>query len=296
MLATEHSFPSILNCMDFYSKYRLEKENYVQIFKVPLKFPIVNKQYIIDQFDSACEDIVLNKKLRIRVAILDHISCTTAVLYPINEIISVIRKWSKISNDETFIIIEGAQSLGQIEIKIKDIDCDFYVSNLSKWFFAPRGCALLYFRDFKMTKLLNPNIIGLGYGKESDINFFWRGIRDNTSWFFVEDSINYFECYFGGLKAIHEYTSKLLSEAVKLLVDGWKTSIMSIASELQAPYMRVIKMPKLKNFSLENQETDGLGFKTLLKHIFDNYKISGVFVSINGQFCCRISCYVYSCI
>ena len=56
------------------------------------------------------------------------------------------------------------------------------------------------------------------------------------------------------------------------------------------------KEPKLKNFSLENQETDGLGFKTLLKHIFDNYKISGVFVSINGQFCCRISCYVYSCI
>lgn len=296
ILALDHSFPSILNSIDFYSKYRLEKDNYIQVFKVPILFPINDKQYIVNQFDMICENIVKNKNLRIRLAILDHISCSTAVIYPLNEIISVIRKWSKLSNDETYIIIEGAQSMGQIEIKINDIDCDFYVSNLSKWFLTPRGCAFLYFRDPKMSKILSPNIIGLGYGKDSHINYFWRGIRDNTSWFFIEDSIRYFEVYFGGLKSINEYTSKLLDEAVKLLVDGWNTSELSIPHELKAPYMRVIKMPKLRNFSLENQETDGLGFKTLLKHVFDNYKVSGVFSLINGEFCCRISCFLHSCI
>ena len=86
--------------------YRLEEENQVNVFKVPCIFPLLSKEKIIKDFDQICHTIVEEKKLRLRLAVIDHISSATAILFPIKELIEVVRKWTNYST-ETLILIDG---------------------------------------------------------------------------------------------------------------------------------------------------------------------------------------------
>lgn len=78
----------------------------VNIFKVPCEFPILNKEKIIQDFDQICDLIINEKKLRLRLAVIDHISSATAILFPVKELICLIRKWTNYNN-ETLILIDG---------------------------------------------------------------------------------------------------------------------------------------------------------------------------------------------
>ena len=42
------------------------------------------------------------------------------------------------------MIIDGAHVIGHINLDIKKIGCDFYMSNIHKWGFCPRSAAILY--------------------------------------------------------------------------------------------------------------------------------------------------------
>lgn len=99
----------------------------------------------MEYFEKACEKIINEKKLRIRLVVIDHISSATAILYPVGEISQTIRKWSK----DCIILIDGAHCVGQVELDFDAIGCDFYVSNLHKWLFAPRSCSFIYTSDAK---------------------------------------------------------------------------------------------------------------------------------------------------
>jgi len=236
------------------------------------------------------------KNLKLRLIILDHIASASATLYPIKEIIAVIRKWDQISNNKSLILIDGAHSIGQIQIDLNDLDCDYYVSNLHKWFFAPRGCAFLYFRDIKQTHKLQPNIISHDYYKAATINFFQRGTRDNTRWFVIKDCIRLFEDNFGGLETITSYVTPILEEAVGLLVKGWKTSQLGIPKELEAPFMRIVALPKLKGYSDNSMAEAEQASLNLVKDLFEKYQVDGQIPIINGKLQCRISCSVYNTI
>jgi isopenicillin-N epimerase len=59
-----------------------------------------------------------------------------------------------------------------VKIDLDQLDCDFYVSNLHKWFCAPKGCCFLYLKDKKRLEIgLEPNFISHGYKKDMSYNF-----------------------------------------------------------------------------------------------------------------------------
>ena len=72
-----------------------------------------------------------------------------------------------------FILLLGAHAIGQTEIDLNAFDCDYYVSNLHKWFCAPKGCSFLYLKDKERLEInLEPNYISHGYKKDLSYNFF----------------------------------------------------------------------------------------------------------------------------
>jgi aspartate aminotransferase-like enzyme len=137
-----------------------------------------------------CEEIVSVKGLRLRCALVDHISSASATLFPVKEIVEIIRKWSP----ETLVMIDGAHAIGQIELDLVGLDCDYYISNLHKWFLAPRGCSFLYLKDVdRLEKNLQPNYISHGYDRDLNYNFYRRGTADKSSFFCVRECVQFYE-------------------------------------------------------------------------------------------------------
>ena len=51
--------------------------------------------------------------------------------------------------------IDGAHAPGQIDLYLDDLGADFYVGNLHKWAYAPRGAAIVWTHP-KFHKILEP--------------------------------------------------------------------------------------------------------------------------------------------
>ena len=47
---------------------------------------------------------------------------------------------------------------------------------------------------------------------------------------------------------ITQYVSDLLDEGVAMLCSAWGTTLPEIATELQAPFMKLIKLPEMPNY------------------------------------------------
>lgn len=290
ILFTNLTYGAIQNTIDYVSNYRFDDQNRVQKIQLNIKFPILTTADLVQQFDDLCKEIIQNKNLKLKLVVLDQISSGVPILFPLKEICQVIRNWSTQSNSDTIILIDGAHGIGHLELNLSNLDCDFYVSNLHKWFLAPRGCTFLYFKDkIKAQKYLEPNYISAGYQNKPDVsyNYFARGTKDNTSWYCIQECINFHVQVLGGYQKIYRYNTDLLDKAVDMLVINWKTSKFNLAKELEAPFMRLVKLPKMKNYSF----ADGA---KLMKDVLQIYKIVSVFVNIQGELYCRLSCYVYN--
>jgi len=84
-----------------------------------------------------------------------HVSCQTGVRLPAKEICEVGRKAG------AYILIDGAQTVGDIEVKVRDYDCDFYVANGHKWLCGPKGTSFLYVNPDSAIQL-SPTFLAFG--------------------------------------------------------------------------------------------------------------------------------------
>ncbi|MEE2993244.1 MAG: aminotransferase class V-fold PLP-dependent enzyme [Gemmatimonadota bacterium] len=114
------------------------------IRKVDLHDPPEDEDEIVNLFETAIRP-------ETRVLSFCHITCTTAWRLPIKKLCKMARKHGLIT------VVDGAQSIGMVEVNVKDMGCDFFVSSTHKWLFAPKGSGMLYIDDAA------ENLIGLGY-------------------------------------------------------------------------------------------------------------------------------------
>lgn len=110
ILATTYTYKAIMNAIHFTSKYRLDEKNKIKVFVVDVKFPIKNVTELLNVFENKITEIVIEKKLRLRLAVIDSISCPTGMRYPVDDINRIIRKLSR----ESIILVDGAHDLGLI--------------------------------------------------------------------------------------------------------------------------------------------------------------------------------------
>lgn len=294
ILITDYTYKAIENSVDYIAKYRFAKGNEVQVFKVPCVFPIKSKEEIISEFDKLCDHIINKQKLCLRVVLMDHISSATGMLFPVKELCQLIRKWTN-NSQETLIMIDAAHAIGQLNIQLNDLDCDYYISNLHKWFLAPRGCAFLYLKDpVRLGKNLQPNYISHGYNKDLNYNFYRRGTADKTSFFCIEECIKFYEENLGGLTTLHRHANRILPKAVDMLVKAWGTERLGVSPDLEAPYMRMIKLPFMKNYEVKCDADADPALTKLLRDLYKKHQIISCVVYVQKELWLRISCFAYN--
>ena len=84
---------------------------------------------------------------RTQLLVLSQISFNRGTLLPIRQICEIAHRHGAL------VAVDAAQSVGQIPIDVKDLDCDFMALPGHKWLLAPDGAAALYVKREHIERL-----------------------------------------------------------------------------------------------------------------------------------------------
>jgi len=125
-----------------------------------------------------------------RLAIVDHVSSPTALVFPAREIAALCRKAGALA------LVDGAHAPGMLELDVAAIGAHWYVGNCHKWLFAPKGCAFLWASE-EGKEGLHPLAVSNRYGEGFTAEFDWCGTRDPSPWLCVHAALDFFEALGG---------------------------------------------------------------------------------------------------
>ena len=145
--------------------------------------------------------IVIRNKSVIDNAILDHITSPSALVLPLKKMIEECRKRG------VLVLVDGAHAPGQVEINLEELRPDFYTGNFHKWVFTPRGCAILWVHK-DHHDWCTPLVTSHMYNKGFQLEYGVQGTRDDTPYFLVPDSIQFYKDVGGMVGPLTVYLHK----------------------------------------------------------------------------------------
>ncbi|WP_312511613.1 aminotransferase class V-fold PLP-dependent enzyme [Massilia sp.] len=101
-----------------------------------------SRQNVIDTYERA-----LTQHPRTRLLLLTHVSHRTGLAIPVAEIVRLARARN------VDVIVDIAQSWGQLDFRIPDLGADFVGANLHKWVGAPLGLGFLYIKESRLADI-----------------------------------------------------------------------------------------------------------------------------------------------
>jgi isopenicillin-N epimerase len=112
---------------------------------------------------------------RTRLLIVDHVTAPTARLLPVADLVVAAHTRG------VPVMVDGAHAPGMLPLELAALGADFWVGNLHKWGFAPRGTALLCvappWRD-----RIEPPVVSWDQDSGFPIRVESQGTLDYTAW------------------------------------------------------------------------------------------------------------------
>lgn len=171
---------------------------------------------------------------RVRFAMLDHITSSTALVVPVHELAAGLRQRG------IPLFIDGAHAMGQVPLDLAGIGGDWYVSNLHKWLFAPRGTAMLHAAPgaASLTRpLVTSHFVELGFPRAFD----YVGTRDYTAWLAAPAALEFFQAL--GPARLRAHQQALIRHGTAQLE---RVGAMTIAPAELSPAMRAFVLPQAR--------------------------------------------------
>ena len=158
---------------------------------------------------------------RTRLLVIDHITSATALVFPVRAIAERARAAG------VPVLVDGAHAPGQIALDVPSLGVDWYTGNAHKWFFAPRGCAVLWTRPERQART-RPAVLSHGTDQGYTAAFDWVGTRDPSPWFCFETAARAHD-RFGG-EALMADNRMLAAEAATELASALGAAVAGPAS------------------------------------------------------------------
>lgn len=176
----------------------------------PVPFPLRSENEILEAVLRAVTP-------RTRLAMIDHVTSNTALVYPVKEI---VRQLSARGVDT---LVDGAHAPGMLPVNLRELNPAYYTANLHKWVCAPKGAAFLWARKDKQADL-QPPVISHGNNRPRpgftpfQDRFDWVGTLDPTSWFCVGEAIRWMgKLLPGGWRELRQRNHDLAVQARRIL-------------------------------------------------------------------------------
>src|SRR5579862_4476140 len=213
--------------------------------KLELDYPISDHEIL------SLTESTLSKNGNIKLVLMDAISSLPGVRFPWEKVCAICRKYN------TYSLVDGAHAITQIPIDITSSQPDFFVSNLHKWSYVPRGCAVLYAKK-DLQKLLHTVPIGHGYISSTQpfvaspistspegqwvTEHEWTGTQDWSGYLSVGAAFDFIEkC--GGAEKIREYCHGLAVKGGERAAEIFGTEVLKIEGTEFTANMVNVRLP-----------------------------------------------------
>jgi len=191
----------------------------VEIVKVTIDFPVVDKRQILEAVSAA-----MAAHDDIKISVFSHVTSIPSLILPIEELVAEVKSSER--NKDTLVLVDGAHAPGLVDINIPRIGADYYTGNLHKWCFAPKGSAFMWVSKPRQDyQTLQPTVISSTGHRDYVARFSYTGTRDYTAFATITAAFKFVRSI-GGHKAIFEYNNELILEGAQLCAHAWGTEMM----------------------------------------------------------------------
>ena len=207
LLTTDHAYNACRQALEYVAARSGAR---VVVAKVP--FPLQSPEQVTAAVLGAATP-------RTRLALLDHITSQTALVFPIRELVAALAA----RGIDT--LVDGAHAPGMVNLDLRALHAAYYAGNCHKWLCTPKGAAFLHVRRDKQAGLV-PLVVSHGHNSHRTdrsrfrLEFDWTGTVDPTALLCIPDSIRFLEGLLpGGLPALRAHNHATAVAAQKLLCD-----------------------------------------------------------------------------
>lgn len=178
LLVTNHEYNASRNALNF-----VAEQSGARVVTAEIPFPLKSEDEIIAA-------ILERVTPRTRLALLDHVTSQTGLIFPIERL---VREFSA-RGIET--LIDGAHAPGMIPLNLKKLGATYYTGNCHKWLCAPKSAAFLHVQRDRQ-KSIRPLVISHGTNSPRkdrsrfQIEFGWPGTQDFSASLAVPEAIRF---------------------------------------------------------------------------------------------------------
>ena len=216
ILITNHGYNACRNVVEYVALRCGAK-----VVAADVPFPLAGPHQVL-------ESVLASVSQRTRLAVLDHITSPTAILFPIAKLVH------ELSRRGVDSLVDGAHAPGMVPLDLRRLGAAYYAGNCHKWLCCPKGSAFLYVRPDRQ-EAIQPPVISHGYNtRRPDRSrlhdaFDWTGTDDPTPWLCVGEAIRFLDrlgqtaagpCDLSGIERLMRRNHELAVSARQVLCEA----------------------------------------------------------------------------
>jgi len=235
-----------------------------------LPYPFEDAQSVVDAIFAGADE-------RVKLLVVSHVTSPTAVVLPIEAICAEARRRGIAT------CVDGPHAIAMRNVRLAQLDCDYYVASLHKWLCAPFGTGFLYVHP-RRQDVVRPLVVSWGRTPEGAAKswrdeFFWLGTRDPSAYLAVPAAIEFLAGV--GWEHFRRHTHQLAEYARQSIVE--LTGLAPFVPDSTEWYGSMIALPLPPGDA-----------PALQRALVDRYGIEIPIIPWQGRRFVRPSCHLYT--